>query len=134
MQFRELSASELVEGFALLTTLRPELTSEAFDAFITSQYPKDYRPIGAYQRGELQIYAGVSIRENLELGRHLIVDDFVTYSGCEHLSREMIDYLVDYAKMYKCRSLLVWGKQQGISIDDLAGFRPKRDGYIKILG
>lgn len=133
MQFRELSPSELVEGFALLTTLRPELTSEAFDAFITSQYPKDYRPIGAYQRGELQVYAGVSIRENLELGRHLIVDDFVTYGGCEHLSREMVDYLGDYAKMHKCQSILVWGKQRGLSINDLSEFRPKRDGFIKIF-
>lgn len=133
MQFRELAASELVEAFALLTSLRPELTSEAFDAFITSQYPKEYRPIGAYQRGELQVYAGVSIRENLELGRYLIVDDFVTYQGCEHLSREMIDYLCDYAKMYKCQNILVWGKQRGISINDLVEFRPKRDGFIKIL-
>lgn len=133
MQFRELSASELVEGFALLTTLRPELTSDQFDTFITSQYPKDYRPIGAYQRGELQVYAGVSIRENLELGRHLIVDDFVTYNGCEHLSREMIDYLCDYAKIYKCQSLVVWGKQRGLKINDLDGFRPKRDSFIKIF-
>ncbi len=133
MQFRELAASELVEAFALLTSLRPELTSEAFDAFITSQYPKEYRPIGAYQRGELQVYAGVSIQENLELGRYLIVDDFVTHQGCEHLSREMIDYLCDYAKMYKCQNILVWGKQRGISINDLVEFRPKRDGFIKIL-
>lgn len=133
MQFRELSASELVEGFALLTTLRPELTSEAFDAFITAQYPKDYRPIGAYERGELQIYAGVSIRENLELGRHLIIDDFAAHEGYEYLSREMIDFLGDYAKMHKCQSVLMWGKQRGLSIDDLDGFRPKRDGFIKIV-
>ena len=133
MQFRELAASELVEAFALLTTLRPELTAESFDAFITSQYPKEYRPIGAYQRGDLQVYAGVSIRENLELGRYLIVDDFVTYQGCEHLSREMIDYLCDYAKMYKCQNILVWGKQRGISINDLVEFRPKRDGFIKMV-
>lgn len=133
MQFRELSASELVEGFALLTTLRPELTTDAFDLFITSHYPKEYRPIGAYQQNDLQVYAGVSIRENFELGRHLIVDDFVTYAGCENLSREMIDYLCDYAKMYKCQSIVFWGKQRGVSISDLEGFRPKRDGFIKIL-
>ncbi|WP_295053032.1 hypothetical protein [Sulfuricurvum sp.] len=131
MQFRELSASELVEGFALLTTLRPELTADQFDAFITSQYPKDYRPIGAYERGELQIYAGVSIRENLDLGRHLIIDDFAVYEGYEAKSSEMIDYLGDYAKIHKCESILVWGKQRGLSIDDLRGFRPKRDGFIK---
>jgi hypothetical protein len=133
VQFRELSPSELVEGFSLLTTLRPELTSEAFDTFITSQYPKEYRPIGAYQRGELQVYAGVSIRENLELGRHLIVDDFVTYSGCENLSREMVDYLCDYAKIHNCHTIFVWGKQRGLSINDLSEFRPKRDGFIKML-
>jgi hypothetical protein len=131
LQIRELSPSELVEGFALLTTLRLELTSDQFDAFITSQYPRDYRPIGAYERGELQIYAGVSIRENLELGRHLIIDDFAVYEGYEHKSKEMISYLEDYAKIHKCQTLLVWGKQRGLSINDLSGFRPKRDGFIK---
>ncbi|MBD3809476.1 MAG: hypothetical protein IE884_03005 [Sulfuricurvum sp.] len=133
MQFRELAASELVEAFALLTTLHPELTSDAFDVFITEHYPKEYRPIGAYQQSDLQVYAGVSIRENLELGRHLIIDDFITHEGCEHLSREMIDFLCDYAKLRTCQCIVVWGKQRGISIDDLYGFRPKRDGFIKIL-
>lgn len=133
MQIRELSPSELVEGFALLTTLRLELTSDQFDAFITSQYPRDYRPIGAYERGELQIYAGVSIRENLELGRHLIIDDFAVYEGYENKSKEMISYLEDYAKIHKCQTLLVWGKQRGLSINDLSGFRPKRDGFIRTL-
>jgi hypothetical protein len=133
VQFRELSSTELSEGFLLLSTLRSELTEDQFDTFITAQYPKDYRPIGAYERADLRIYAGVSIRENFELGRHLIVDDFVTYSGYEHLSGEMIDYLVDYAKMYKCQSVLVWGKQQGLKLNDLEGFRPKRDGFIKML-
>ncbi|MDD5052761.1 MAG: hypothetical protein PHO27_08550 [Sulfuricurvum sp.] len=133
MQFRELSPAELVEGYILLTTLRIELTSDQFDAFITSQYPKDYRPVGTYERGVLCIYAGVSIRENLELGRHLIVDDFVAKEGYNTLSREMVDYLVDYAKMHKCKNILVWGKQRGISIEDLRGFRPKRDGFIKTL-
>lgn len=133
MQIRELSASELVEGFALLTTLRTELTSDQFDAFITAQYPRDYRPIGAYERGELQIYAGVSIRENFELGRHLIIDDFAVYEGYEDKSKEMISYLEDYAKIHKCQTLLVSGKQRGLSITDLGGFRPKRDGFIKIL-
>jgi len=131
VQFRELSETEIVEGFALLTALRSELTSDQFNAFINSQYPKDYRPIGAYERGELRIYAGVSIRENLELGRYLIIDDFVAGEGYEHLSGEMIHYLSDYAKMHKCDNLLLWGKQRGISIDDLKEFRPKRDGFIK---
>ena len=133
MQFRELSSTELSEGYLLLSTLRIDLTSDRFDEFILSRYPKDYRPIGAYERGELRIYAGVCIRENLELGRYLNVDDFVTCEGYGYLSGEMIDYLSDYAKMHKCMSILFWGKQQGVSIDDLRGFRPKRDGYIKIL-
>lgn len=133
MQFRELSATELTEGFTLLTALHTELTLDQFETFIASQYPKDYRPLGAYERGELRIYAGVSIRENLELGRHLIIDDFTARKGNEHLSAEMIDYLSDYAKMHKCQSVLIWGRQQGLSIHDLRGFRPKRDGFIKIF-
>lgn len=133
MQFRELSLSELQEGFSLLLSLRPELTQETFDQFIASQFPKDYRPIGAYERGHLRIYAGISIRENLELGRHLIIDDFIAMETYEHLNREMIDFLNDYAKMYKCLSVILCGKQRGLSINDLQGFRPKRDGFIKTL-
>lgn len=133
MQFRELSSSELNEGYTLLATLRTELTEDQFETFITSQYPKDYRPIGAYERGELRIYAGVSIRENLEFGRYLIVDDFVADEGYEHFSREMVDYLGDYAKMYKCTHLFFFSKNQGLSLYDLQGFRPKRDGFIRML-
>jgi len=131
VQFRELSSTELSEGYTLLSALRTELSNDQFETFITSHYPKDYRPIGAYERGALRIYAGVSIRENLELGRHLIVDDFITHLGYEYLSLEMIDYLGDYAKMHNCQSILIWGKQQGLSINHLGGFRPKRDGFIK---
>lgn len=133
MQIRELSPSELDEGYALLNTLRPELTPDQFDTFITSQFPKDYRPIGAYERGKLCIYAGVAIRENLEIGRHLLIDDFVADTGYEHLSKEVIDFLRDYAKMHGCKQIILFGKQRGLSIDDLEEFRPKRDGYWRAV-
>ncbi|MDD5716303.1 MAG: hypothetical protein PHW64_00740 [Sulfuricurvum sp.] len=133
MQFRELSVSEMDEGYILLSMLRLELTPSQFDAFITAHCPKDYRPVGAYERGTLCIYAGVSIRENLEIGRHLIVDDFVALEGYECFSREMIDFIGDYAKLHKCQTVLLSGKHRGLSLTDLQGFRPKRDGFIKIF-
>jgi len=133
MQIRELSPSELDKGYALLNTLRLELTPDQFDTFITSQFPKDYRPIGAYERGHLCIYAGVAIRENLEIGRHLLIDDFVADTGYEHLSKEVIDFLRDYAKIHGCKQIIIFGKQRGLSIDDLEGFRPRRDGYWRAL-
>lgn len=133
MQIRELSASELEEGYLLLSSLRPDLTPDQFEIFIASQYPKDYRPIGAYERGELRIYAGVSIRENLEIGRYLMIDDFIAREGYEHLSGEMIDFLGDYAKIHACKTVLIWGKQQGLNLNDLKGFHPKRDGFVKSI-
>lgn len=133
MQIRELSPSELDEGYALLSTLRIELSQDQFDAFIISQYPKDYRPIGAYERGTLRIYAGIALRENLEIGRHLLIDDFVADVGYEHLSKEVIGFLRDYAKMHGCKMIIIFGKQRGVSIDDLEGFRPKRDGYWQAI-
>jgi len=133
VQIRELSANELDLGYTLLSTLRLELTSERFESFIASQFPKDYRPIGAYVRGDLHIYAGVSIRENLELGRHLILDDFVVREGYEPMVQEMIDFLNDYAKMHLCSSLLIWGSHRGLKLEHLKGYRPKRDGFIKYL-
>ncbi|HEX5623721.1 MAG TPA: hypothetical protein VFX57_04710 [Sulfuricurvum sp.] len=133
MQIRELSAGELTQGYALLSTLRLDLTSEEFESFIASHFPKDYRPIGAYTRGDLHIYAGVSIRENLELGRHLILDDFVVREGYETMAQEMIDFLNDYAKMHNCLCVLILGTHKGLKWEHLNGFRPKRDGFIKIL-
>ncbi|MCK9373894.1 MAG: hypothetical protein M0P91_11915 [Sulfuricurvum sp.] len=131
MQIRELSPSELHEGFPLLKTLRLDLTATQFERFIASQFPRDYRPIGAYERGVLHIYAGVTLRENLELGRYLIVEDFAVREHHEHLSKEMIDFLGDYARMHTCSAVIVWGRQKGLSLKDLEGYRPKRDGWIK---
>jgi len=133
MQFRELSESELDEGYLLLSTLRIDLTPDQFTVFIASQFPKDYRPIGAFERGILRIYTGVSIRENLDAGRHLIIDDFIADEGYARFSGEMIDFLGDYAKMHGCKEIILWGKQQRLSLEDLRGFRPKRDGFRKVL-
>lgn len=130
MQFRELSSSELDEGFTLLSHLRLDLTIEQFANYINTYSPLIYRPIGAFERGTLIVYAGINIHENLEFGKYLIVDDFVTREGCESHSREMIEYLRDYGRMHGCNSVVIWGRHRGISIDDLEGFRPKRDGYI----
>lgn len=133
MQFRELSSSELEEGYHLLCTLRIDLTEDDFLAYVTAQHPQTYRPIGAYQRGELTVYAGVSIHENLELGRYLLIDDLVAMDNNQHHVCEMVDYLCDYAKMHKCKCVIAWGRQRGLQLADLKEFRPKRDGFIKIL-
>jgi hypothetical protein len=133
MQFRELSSSELEGGYHLLCTLRIDLTEDDFLTYIAAQHPQTYRPIGAYQRGELAVYAGVSIHENLELGRYLLIDDLAATDDNQHYVREMLDYLCDYAKMHKCKCIISWGKQRGLQLDDLKEFRPKRDGFIKIF-
>ena len=133
MQFRELSSRELEAGYHLLSTLRIDLTEDDFQTYITAQHPQTYRPIGAYQRGKLAVYAGVSLCENLELGRYLLIDDLVANDEHNHYVREMVDYLCDYAKMHKCKSVIAWGKQRGLQLGDLKEFRPKRDGFIKIL-
>lgn len=133
MQFRELSSSELEEGYHLLCTLRIDLTEDQFSTYISGQYPQTYRPIGAYQRGELAVYAGVSIHENLELGRYLLIDDLAAMDHNQHHVCEMVDYLCDYAKIHNCKCVIAWGKQRGLQLADLKEFRPKRDGFIKIL-
>lgn len=133
MQFRELSSSELEEGYHLVSTLRLDLSEDDFLTYVAAHHPQTYRPIGAYQRGELAVYAGVSLHENLELGRYLLIDDLVAADKHKHHVREMVDYLCDYAKMHKCKSILLWGAQRGLQLQDLKEFRPKRDGFIKIL-
>jgi len=101
--------------------------------YIATHHPQTYRPIGAYQRGELAVYAGVSIHENLEIGHYLMIDDLVASDKHNHHIQEMLDYLCDYAKMHKCTSIILWGTHIGLTLKDLEGFRPKRDGFIKIF-
>lgn len=131
MQFRELSPNELPHGFALLSSLRPELDETTFQTFVSENSPLHYRPLGAFQRGLLIGYAGVSLRENLELGRHLLIDDLVMQEGAEYYAAEMIDFLEDYAKMHGCQWIILFTKGKGLTLEDLDGFRPKRDGFIK---
>jgi hypothetical protein len=131
MQFRELGASELDAAYELLRTLRIDLTPEAFAAFINTHSPHTYRPLGAFEQGALILYAGVSIHENLEIGRYLLIDDIAVREGDESHTSDMIDFLCDYAKMHQCRALILWGRQRGIQLGDIRGFRPKRDGFIK---
>jgi hypothetical protein len=131
MQFRELASSELDKAYALLRTLRPDLSAEHYAAYINLHSPHTYRPLGAYERENLSIYCGISIHENLELGRYMIIDDLVAREEAERHVSEMIAFLNDYAKMYHCTSIFLWGEQKGVKIGDLAGFRPKRDGFIK---
>jgi len=131
VQIRELTSDELAEGFALLSSLRLDLTFEQFQTFIGSYFPKDYRPIGVYEQNKLCAYAGISVRENLELGRHMIIDDLVIEDEDERLGKETIEFLADYAKMHQCAYLFLWGTYRGIKLEDLQGFRPKRDGFIK---
>jgi len=133
MQFRELSSNELSEGYSLLCSLRLELEENAFHLFLSANSPSLYRPLGAFDRGFLVSYAGVSIRENFESGRHLIIDDFVMREGSESHASEMIDFLEDYGKMHGCKVILLFGKMKGLCLEDLDGFRPKRDGFIKNL-
>ncbi len=133
MQIRELSPSERDDGFALLSTLHPDLTPDQFSAFLASHSPQTYRPVGAYEQGVLCLYAGVSIQENLEFGRYLLIDDFVAREGDEKNAGEMIEFLGDYAKLHRCRTIMFLGKHRGLKIGDLKGFRPKRDGFIKTL-
>lgn len=133
MQFRELSSSELEGGYHLLSTLRIDLTEDDFMTYITTHHPQTYRPIGAYERRELAIYAGISIHENFELGRYLLIDDLVASVNHKHHVREMVDYLSDYAKMHKCTSIILWGTHIGLTSEDLEGFRPRRNGFIKIF-
>lgn len=133
MQFRELSSAEWDEGFALLSTLRPDLTQELFDAYLKTHFPHTYRPIGAYERGVLCLYTGVSIHENLELGRYLLIEDFVARQEYVHHSRQMIEFLEDYAKMHRCGVVVLWGSHSGLKMEDLRGFRPKRDGFSKTV-
>lgn len=133
MQFRELGRNEIDDAFSLLLSIYPDLTPETFAAFINANSPHTYRPLGAFEQNTLSIYAGVSLHENLAWGRYLAIDDFIHIHSRYPKSDEMIEYICDFAKMHGCKAVFLIGRYSGMKLEDLRGFRPKRDGFIRIL-
>ncbi len=128
MQFRELSLDEIVDNFETISLHYIDLDIDNFREFLEKNHPSSYRAIGAFERGELLIYAGVSIRENLSYGLFIEVEEFISQNRLH--TKEMLDFINDYAKLYGCKKILLNTPAIGLNIDDLADYTPARGIFM----
>ena len=108
MQIRELNLTELDIAFELISQLYPTLSYDEYEDLIYQMQDKKYKIFGLFEKESLLCYAGVSVDTTLIHKRHLYIHDLVTTSSrrFQGLSKEMLIYLRDYAKMLQCESLI----------------------------
>jgi GNAT superfamily N-acetyltransferase len=109
MQIRELDLKELDAAYEVASQLRGELSYKEFEDLIYDMRHMEYKMIGIFEKDSLVAYAGVATQTNLRHKRHLFVFELVTreQSRGEGYGKLMLDYLVDYAKVGMCGSLVL---------------------------
>ena len=109
MQIRELDLKELYEVYQVLKELYQDLSYQEFEDLIYDMRDTNYKMIGIIEDNIVVCYAGINISTNLQNGRYLNISELVTdikYRD-KGYAKMMLDYIVDYAKMGMCETILV---------------------------
>ena len=119
MQIRELSLKELQSAYEVVRELYKDLSYQEFEDLIYDMRHIEYKMIGVFERESLISYAGVAVSTDLIYKRHLRVYEFITAEPFESEKYDALlyEYLVDYAKMGMCGSLVF--SQEGICTEPL---------------
>lgn len=102
MQIRELSLKELYEAYELVKKLR-DISYEEFED-IVYESKDNYIMLGAFFRGEIKGYAGISILTTLKDKRHIRVFDII--ADDEKSLFELKEYIQDYAKISMAKKVI----------------------------
>jgi len=108
MQIRELDLKELYTVYDVISQLYPDLTYEEFEDLVYDMRDINYKMIGIIDDEKLITYAGVVILTTFKDKRHIKVFDLITDKKYdrEKYDKIMKDYLIDYANIAMCKSIL----------------------------
>ncbi len=109
MQIREITLRELFNVYELLKPLYNDLKYDQFEDLIYDMRELPYVMLGVFEGEDLLAYAGVSIRTDLVFFRHLEVFEcsVASVEHKTHFAQALIEYIIDYAKMGACRSVVL---------------------------
>ena len=139
MQIRQLGLDELDSAYDVVRELRPALGYEEFEELIYAMRHQEYRMYGIFEGATLATFAGVSVRVSLEHRRHLLIEDFVTRSEFRRrgYGREMLRYLGDTARIFRCEQLLLSSELHngsgGRTFLENEGFEKRATAFLKPL-
>jgi len=138
MQIREMDLKELFEVYELIKQLHTNLSYKEFEDLIYDMRYMEYKMFGLFERGELIVFAGVSIQTTLKDKRHLSIFDLVTDEKQRFMgyAKLILEFLYDYAKTAMCEKVVLLNTFSNADAEvfyDKNGFKKVAHKLIKTL-
>ena len=113
MQIREIQLTELHLAYEILQYKKNDIDYKEFEDLIYEMRKENYKILTIIEKDIPISYTGVKIETSLLYKKHLHVYELLTIQTKDTMqyNKEMLSYLVDYAKMNMCKNIV-------FSIDD----------------
>lgn len=108
MEIAEVStAPEIARCFPVMVQLRPRLDEDEFVRRVQRQFEQGYRLAALEADGEVRAVAGFRIRESLDWGKFMYVDDLVTDAAArsKNFGEVLMEWLENCARSEGCDEL-----------------------------
>ena len=108
MQIREIQLKELNLAYEIIKQDIKNLTFKEYEDLIYQMVKEDYKIILLIDEEKPITYAGIKIETSLLDKRHICVHELTTDKSENrgYYENQMLSYLVDYAKINMCTSIL----------------------------
>lgn len=109
MQIREIQLIELTLAYEIIKQHMKDLTYKEYEDLIYQMVKENYRIILLVDQEKPIIYAGIKIETNLLEKKHIHIYELITDKSKDkdYYENKMLSYLVDYAKINMCTSVLL---------------------------
>lgn len=99
--------NDILNCFAVLSQLRPQLTQDTFLERVKSQMQQGYRLACVQEHDRVIAVAGYRVSQNLAWGKFMYVDDLVTDSAkrSQGAGKALLQWLSNEAKHLGCAEL-----------------------------
>jgi hypothetical protein len=118
MQIREIQLIELTLAYEIIKQYMKDLTYKEYEDLIYQMVKENYRIILLLDEEKPIIYAGIKIETNLLEKKHIHIYELITDKSedKDYYEVQMLSYLVDYAKINMCTSILLSRKTNNYDI------------------
>jgi len=109
MQIREIKLVELTLAYEIIKQYMRDLTYKEYEDLIYQMVKENYRIILLLDEEKPIIYAGIKIETNLLEKKHIHIYELMTDKSedKDYYEDQILLYLVDYAKINMCYSILL---------------------------
>lgn len=136
MQIREITLTELHLAHEILQYEKDDISYKEFEDLIYEMKKENYKILTIIEKNIPISYTGVKIETSLFYKKHLHVYEFITIKTQNSMqyNKEMLSYLVDYAKMNMCKNIVFSINDNNLELGKLIitdEFKKRGSLYIK---